>query len=289
MDIATPEQHRALAFIAACEAHGYHPTGAELEKWIEAPGRRPRDPFRMATTLRNDLERMAFGPPEAIHETLSRLGWIARDQSGGNSRIGLTPLGRALLAHAETTPEPRDEVLEVVLNSNDALAYPQLIGRLAGLGEGLLVDAYLGLQQLIDCVSSTRIRRYLVSDAGGGRAQSNAAMATWLSGRQLEIADNGDDQDALATIELRASNELHDRLVVPDSRDIHTLGTSLNGVGRKKITTFAPAADAAQDALRAAYADIWKRATTLYPPSLSGEPPAGLVTSQTDDRDSPNT
>lgn len=248
VDIANKQQHRALAFVQACNAGGYRPTRRELQQWIETPGLQLKNPMRMAESIRSQMERMAFGPAEEIDAGLDRLQWISATADG---RLKVTELGRALLRHAETSPEPDEEVIEIFLNRDDQLAYPQLIGTIADLGSGLLVDAYLGLQELSDCIVQTSIDRYLVSKTGRGRTAAIAAMGTLVAGN--------------AAVQVRTSDEIHDRLVIPDHGDnpIRTLGTSLNGVGRKKITVFSKPSEIIASALRGAYAEIWERACTI--------------------------
>jgi hypothetical protein len=84
-------------------------------------------------------------PAENIVDCLVRLKWVNKDDHG---TLGLTPLGRALLRNHETAESTTEAYDVVVLDSHDELSYPMLIRTLAEVGEALLIDPYLRLEQL---------------------------------------------------------------------------------------------------------------------------------------------
>lgn len=113
----------------ACKSSGYRPTRDELRVWVKNPGRRSRDPLASAVDMVRQIEQSAFGPPEHLDVSLTRLRWLV---STGGELLQVTPLGRALLHHAETATEPTEQSVEIFINRDDPLAYPQIIGTIAG-------------------------------------------------------------------------------------------------------------------------------------------------------------
>jgi hypothetical protein len=150
------------------------------------------------------------------------------------------------------------DVSVVVLESNDPLAYPLLVGQLAEAGEGLLVDPYLKLDSLHRIVVSTRLTRLLVSGKPGNRAEV-AAMQTYLDSLSLP-----------RHIEVRSSTELHDRYVLADDGDVLTLGTSLNGVGRT-TTVLMPMPSEARETMRVTYERIWDNGSLVGPQPVEAD------------------
>lgn len=191
------------------------------------------------------VERVQVKPPETSTEHLLRLGWL-RLVAAESDRVRLTPLGLALLRSAELDEEEAEQASVVVLGSNDALAYPSLIGHLAELGEGLLVDPYLRLEQLAQLVTHTRLDRLLVSNKDKSALARAAQIGVYLASSEVP-----------RPVEVRASPDLHDRVVVADEGTIHTIGSSLNAIGRGSATVFTPLPAAAADALRDVYEQLW--------------------------------
>lgn len=303
MHIVTEDQHRVLAFIAACNRNHYNPTADQAGLWQENPEPREavyRDVRRevaapahlgeiataaasltasraiaefqrpMRGLMRGFVASAAFSPnpgsrrswverklvskAETTTEHLVRLAWLEQipDAAGEEPRLRLTELGTALLRHAETGTEADEDVSVVVLGGEDPLAYPTLVGLLAAAGPGLLVDAYLKLHDLHTLVVSTQLTRLLVS----GRHQNSsevAALQTYVDNPSLS-----------RRVEIRASTQLHDRVLVADDGDVLTLGASLNGVGRK-TTVLSPMPSPAREALKVEYERLWSEATPVGP------------------------
>jgi hypothetical protein len=204
--------------------------------------------FLTQTTTRQELVKKA----ETVIDHLIRLTWLESVTVSGNAGLRLTELGRALLRDHEMDGVTQPDVSVVVLESHDPLAYPLLVGQLAEAGEGLLVDPYLKLDSLHRIVISTRLTRLLVSGKPGNSAEV-AAMQTYLDSASLS-----------RHIEVRASTELHDRILLTDDGTVLTLGTSLNGVGRT-TTVLTPMPSTAGDVLRATYGEIWDNGSLVGP------------------------
>ncbi|UOG23669.1 hypothetical protein MTX80_22875 (plasmid) [Gordonia amicalis] len=197
-------------------------------------------------------------PAETTLEHLVRLTWleeIGPDESPARPpALRLTKLGHALLRDRERENTDSEDVSVVVLKADDPLAYPQLVGQLANIGEGLLVDPYLKLNDLHRIVVSTGLTRLLVTGVRNNQREL-AAMQTYLDSPSLS-----------RDIEVRCSMELHDRLLIADDEEepILTLGTSLNGVGRK-LTVLSPVPSSEHSTLRDAYETIWENAELVGP------------------------
>lgn len=195
---------------------------------------------------------------ESVIEHLVRLTWLEEStRSGEEPGFRLTELGRALLRdrEQETTEE---DVSVVVLEGQDPLAYPLLVGQLANAGAGLLVDPYLKLDGLHRIVVSTQLTRLLVSGKRGNNAELSA-MQTHLDSASLT-----------RRVEVRKSTELHDRILLAEEGDVFTLGTSLNGVGRT-TTVMTPMTSPARESLRELYEQLWADAALVGPQPVEDE------------------
>lgn len=215
-------------------------------------------------------------PAETMLEHLVRLTWLAEGGSDGESpRLYLTELGRALLRDTEQESAPPEDVSVVVFEVEDPLAYPQLVGQLANAGEGLLVDPYLKLADLNRVVVSTGLTRLLVTGISNNKREL-AAMQTYLDSPSLG-----------RRVEVRASTQLHDRLLIAEDGSVLTLGSSLNGIGRK-LTVLSPIPPSQCSTFRDAYEKIWDDADTVGPtPDNADEVESGIATT-TDDEAEPH-
>lgn len=293
MNILSDDQYRALAFIAACNRSSYYPTAQQVILWLNNPKPVPavyrtveREVLpsfhsqidsaasRMMSTILNDAIRpltknylanpmgafprtvtgqQLVTPAETPIEHLLRLTWLETVSAPGKSGLRLTDLGAALLRDYQTADDTDEGVSVVVLGREDPLAYPILVGQIAAAGPGLLVDPYLKLPDLHMIVVSTQLTRLLVS----GKPANSAVVSSMQA--YLDSPSLG------RRVEVRASTELHDRVVVADDGDLLTLGTSLNGVGRT-TTVMTPIPSPAREALRDDYERVWTNASLVGPP-----------------------
>jgi hypothetical protein len=223
VEILTETQHRALAFVGACVRSGYKPTFEEVGLWLDKP--RPLGGTLsgllggsiMATLATAFGDARITGNNQLKH--LVMLGWIAESQG----RLSITPLGRALLTSAEAVESAETEGVVMVLDTDDQFAYAKLIGHLNQAGEGLLVDPYFRLPQLMTILTGTSINRVLISKqhrtSRVDRAELTVALASPALPRKIEIRASSDDAQ-------------HDRLIVGEDGKVWMLGSSLNSVGR---------------------------------------------------------
>lgn len=223
-------------------------------------------------TTRKELVKEA----ETVIDHLIRLTWLETVSVPGKSGLRLTELGHALLCDQEKDTVTQPDVSVVVLESNDPLAYPLLVGQLAEAGEGLLVDPYLKLDSLHRIVTSTRLTRLLVTSKRNDA--EIAAMRTYL------------DSASLARhVEVRSSTELHDRYLLSDDGAVLTLGTSLNGVGRT-TTVLMPMPSEARETMRETYERIWENGSLVGPqPDETEEDDESNTESDDADDDEPAT
>jgi hypothetical protein len=186
-----------------------------------------------------------------LHLThLQELEWI----EGKPDAIAITDLGRALLATAERADDT-EEGSTVVLDSNDQFAYAKLIGHLNQAGEGLLVDPYFRLAQLMTVIEGTTISRVLISkqhnNSSRDRAELRVALASPLLSRSVEVRASDD-------------NAVHDRLIISQNGDVSLLGASLNSVGRVNTVIIPVPAEGAA-ALRDQAERLWDKAELVRP------------------------
>ena len=87
MDLAEPEAHRALAYLAALEIEGYFPTAAELEAYTDKPNRRSEWALATLAKLIHQHET------ESMTDFLGRVGWAFKHEG----RQRLSQLGRAMV------------------------------------------------------------------------------------------------------------------------------------------------------------------------------------------------
>lgn len=182
-------------------------------------------------------------PREGFMAHMRRLGWVTRDDS---KAYEVSELGLALL-RAHETPNEDSDVL--VLGGDDqALDYSKAIDHISGHGEAMLVDAYLGIDQIKDLLQYTSVTRFLVSDhkkTGKRKVGLGVYLKNWKK--------QNDD----SIIELRAAN-LHDRWIV-GAADFHLLGASLNGIGKYTTTLTRVRGDAGGE-LRKQAENLWAKA-----------------------------
>lgn len=224
MQVVSEYQHRALAFIDACGKSGYRPTYEEVQLWLDnpthAPGTKPGSLItqRLSQALLNAFltAGAADGPTRLEH--LLTLRWI----SDSEDRVSLTTLGRALLTSAEIVESVDADGTMMMLDTEDQFAYAKLIGYLNQAGEGLLVDPYFRLPQLLTILNGTSLSRIMLSKqhsrSKADRAELMIALQSPALPRKIEIRASSD-------------NALHDRLIIGEDDKVWILGTSLNSVG----------------------------------------------------------
>lgn len=208
--------------------------GAEYEI---VPGR-PGKPARYAPDK----------PAEKFLAHLRRLGWIERDRK---RRYGVTQLGHALLRAeaAMRDADAEEDTSVMVLAAEDELAYGRALGVISECGEALIMDAYLGAQELVHILKDSRACRFLVSSKLKRRRLTELALMI-----RLTPATDG------VVRELRCA-DFHDRYVVGEE-NVYGLGSSLNGVG-KNMTTLVHMPDLAARTIRAEAEDLWAEAEVI--------------------------
>lgn len=240
MEVLTQRQHRVLAFVAAANGGGHLPNGDEVAAWLKSP--RPVGAIGLSDWLRFDFFNLNRIQSDSQH--LVEIGWLEGDDSLG---LQLTPLGRALLRWSNAG---ESEGTVVLLEADSPVAYPTLVGHLAGMGDGLILDPYLGVDQVHDLISHTSLSRALIKNEGNAGRQG--AIATLLASTGIS-----------RSFEVRLSDRLHDRTIVGGDGRVWTIGKSLNGVGGRSGTVLSPVPSAAATALAKEAEDIWSEASIL--------------------------
>lgn len=198
--IADEVTHQALAYVAAVTRQGYALTVPELEAF--AQHRRQRAVGGLySLVLSNPRDLYAV---KSVPSVMRELGWV--NVSGG--RVSPTALGLAVLRALDE--EAVAEGIVTVLPADDPIAYAKVINAIAGRGKGMLVDPYFRLDDLPYVQHYTEIERLMVGPRADVKGLAVAAETVQL-GRPFEI---------------RVSDEIHDRFVIPDSGPVDHLGQS---------------------------------------------------------------
>jgi hypothetical protein len=248
IELVSAQTHQVLAYMAALEQQGYQPSSAEVEAYAEAPrrltGRTTFPPWFDLAKL--GVVGIGVRPVEDEKwvEYLRRLGWLT-GPLGAAGRVRLAEAGRALLNHLNAQRAGLLADTPLVVNPDDPLAYAKVIGQIAQLEDALLVDQYVGADDVWVLSTGSSVRRILTS--GKGRRGRLEELRAWLG----TIAE-----ERRPTV--RLSNDLHDRFVVSPTR-VLALGTSLNGVGRS-LTVLTPFDGAVAAAIRTATQAMWDAA-----------------------------
>lgn len=186
-------------------------------------------------------------PREGFVAHLRRLGWIERVKPRG---YRVTELGHALLRVHQTEPEGEQPTL--LAGRDRAYDYSTVIGGIAECGVSMLIDPYLGLDELRDLLEHTEVRRFLIGTKlpEGRRASLGVMLRTWK-------ADRGD------TLREMRMLPVHDRWIVGEGA-LFTMGVSLNGLG-KSPSHFIQMPESAASALRPVCEVQWGSAEVIVP------------------------
>ncbi len=291
LELADVIAHRALAYVTATERQGYSMTVDELAAYMARPTRRPGKPgtsgkpARTLTTTKVDraiaeivanslqptmralgaslaaaldvreqtFDAIPGSPgeqPEPIAEWLSRLGWLKVTQE----RIGITKLGRAVLAHLEQESLEDEIPIGIVLNQGDDLAEARVIAHIAGLGSCAVIDRYFSMESLLHVAYSTEVEMVLV---GTDDKSKLAGLEASLPRLKFE-----------RSFEIRKSDVFHDRFVIPTNGPVWLLGTSLSGLGRRLSVMVELTDEAMSDAIRHEFTHAWEAAEPVVPAAL---------------------
>jgi len=182
-------------------------------------------------------------PPEKFLAHLRRLGWVERNNSG---RYGVTLLGEALLkADALEESDFEDSSVMVLAAGDQNLGYGQVLGRIADSGDALVVDGYLGAQELAHILEHTNASRFLIGDKLARGRITELAI-------QIRFAP---PSSTGAVRELRKAS-FHDRYLIGEHK-VYTLTASLNGVGKSSMAVLMEMTDVAARAIRAEVENWW--------------------------------
>jgi len=266
LDCVGEEGLRVLRYVDLVNRHGASVTVAQVDQFADTA--RPK----WVPDFWEGPDETDFIRTISWSRYLHTLDWIAvgtldvdiaqDDDVRTRATVKLTRLGRSVLSACEDS-EPM-LATQVLLGEEDPLAYGQVVANRAGLGPGLLIDAYLSDTVLADLLRVTSVNRILTSTKGRKgkeRAETLAALAFTNGVRPVSI---------------RISNTLHDRFFIADSAEVVALGSSLNGVG-KNLTTLAWISGDAGQVLRGHLEDLWQASTQLPPKLHAGGDPQGHV------------
>jgi hypothetical protein len=133
----------------------------------------------------------------------------------------------------------------VLVAGDQNLGYGQVLGRIADSGDALVVDGYLGAQELAHILEHTNASRFLIGDRlPSGRVTELAILIKLAPPSSTGVVR-----------ELRKAS-FHDRYLIGEHK-VYTLTASLNGVGKSSMAVLMEMTDVAARAIRAEVGDWW--------------------------------
>ena len=255
MEIIGESAHRLLAYVEAVTRQGHALTPEELSAY--AHGWAPKTTLHMpskggppvleewAGTTKWSLGEVV-SERESYVEYLKRVRWVKIS----DGLVEITPLGKAVLREANAPLPPSDvgSTLEVVIDPNNPFAYAQLVSRISGFNECLIVDPYLDLDQLMMLSNVSSVTRVLTSNKNSKTNVPVFAVA-------LGVAPH---------LELRMAEQklLHDRIVIPAEGSALMLGSSLASITRR-FGVATPLEETSSRLIRTEYNKIWESAKVI--------------------------
>lgn len=259
MQIADMTCHRVLAYVAAIQSQGYTLTVEQVEAYGARASRRPSSLGERLVPVTNPLTRKMRETPLVW---LYRLQWL--DIAGpsknieDSDKVTATPLGQAALIHLDQVAALGDVAPSstIVLDKGDPIALAKVVGRVAELGPGALVDRFFREEAFLAIVQRTAITRVLMGPTQSRVAAIEQALADYRTDRPFEV--RVDDND-----------EYHDRYLIPDDGPIWALGTSVSGVGDRHSAMVEIKDQSVVRTLRSNFERVWKDARVLNPSDRS--------------------
>jgi hypothetical protein len=260
VQIADEDAYALLAYIEGVARHGYALSTDELEHYAEGRERKIFQRGELAAQFAKSVAASAAPwagtvRVETSSEWLTRLGWIASQKDG----LQITGLGRAVLRELQQQELKEELPLDVTLSPDDPVAYARVIERIAKHRNAMLVDAYFRLDDLLTLVQYTSVARILTSTRGKDGPSRVAGLATGVTQLKLD-----------RPFEIRTTDDIHDRFVIPRTGDVDSLGTSLTGVG-KRLSVMVRLKEPTASLIRTRHEAAWEGGKSLGPTAEAGE------------------
>lgn len=226
MEIIGEEAHRLLAYVEAVARQGHTLTSSEFNAYADGWGQKVTYTGGSALSLtiaemQRSIAASVYGSRtkdvEPLLDYLCRLMWL--EMKG--DLVEITSLGKAVLREANS-PKPdsdTESTLEVVIDHTNPFAYAQLMAKITTLGDCMIVDPYLDVQQLLTLAEFPNVTRILTGD-------KDLKAKTPQFSLVLKVASH---------LELRTvkQGDLHDRFVIPGNGSVYMLGSSLNSIAKR--------------------------------------------------------
>lgn len=251
MEIANELTHKVLQYIAVVDRQGHALKDEELEAFASAPERRRGQQKTIADIALFQLNIFKTTGRETFVQYLSRLRWI---NVAPDKTVTLTPLAQAVLRELNSPKidTTTDAAVEVVINPQDKFAYAKVLAQFADAHDAMIVDPYFRFEQLLDIYDLPAIKRVLLRSSAT-KETDRAMIAKGLASIDRDL-------------EIRRTDSLHDRYLIPSSGPVWMLGTSLNGV-TKNISVLTPIGEEAAREIRRLHEEKWSQATKIDPAS----------------------
>lgn len=241
-----------LAYIGLLQRSGYNPSVEDVEAYAKQPSRTPArygniSSFWVDAMKESSQYELRRGEDYVSH--LKRMNWIVIKRG----RITLSELGNALLRGLNSPSIEAESLpyLEVVVDPEDKFAFVRVLHQFNNLGEAMLVDPYLRVEQFIEIAEAAPVNRVLTSSRAFGNAVGKKVYQ-----RAVSATNRG--------IEVRYTDSLHDRYYIPEVGDLWTLGVSINGIS-SHLSVLTKLGNDSGGIIRMAYEQRWAEATVLEP------------------------
>jgi hypothetical protein len=241
LELLDAEARKVLEVVAFAERSGGPLSQEEFRRFAEGPTRKYT--LRTAGIAALTSSRTDRVYSETIFDYLARTGLV---DTSDPVKVITTRLGKILLAGSAEKESETAEPLEVSLAASDTLASYEALRAVRASGRCLVVDPYCTEEDVYKLIRESTCNRILRGPRAKGDLKLLLSMVP--PDRPLEV---------------RISEEIHDRHIIPEIGPVLMIGASLGGIGRKKPSVLVTLSEALSLSVRSTYEEIWEKADTV--------------------------
>lgn len=191
---------------------------------------------------------------QELIDYLKKVGWITVAE---DNRISITNFGKSIIQGMPKQSEEDDSSFSTIFKSDDPLVYGKLHQALSNENHELLVDPYFKFDYL-PFFQTTHIRKFILLDKQ--RNEPNKEI------EKIQFGLWGLQEDGQNDYEFRcaSSAKMHDRFLKDVDGKVYSIGTSINGIGKRTSMMIKIPQCIQEEALN--YIDnLWQSAETIEP------------------------